>query len=184
MHRRSKGTFAEGEPRSGVQAGARRRRWPHVTRRRTMLFFREFSCDFRDPSRCRDPKGETLRLRSAKVGAPTSSPIKANLKANCDDLQAEPQAQRFSRVSDSATRWVFVCRPKARWSESPLNTWKSQKISRCPLAHFQKIGYYSLISCGCCVRNGRADNSLTKKKDQKKWLPRRLLRRSRSRRPR
>ena len=110
--RRSKGTFAVGEPRSGAQAGARRRRWPYVTRRRTMLFFREFSCDFRVPSPCREPKVETLRLRSAKVGAPTSSPIKANLKANCDDLQAEPQAQRFSRVSDSATRRAFVCRAK------------------------------------------------------------------------
>ena len=94
---------------------------------RTLLCFRVFSRDFRVPSRCRDPKGETLRLRSAKVDAPTSSPIKANLKANCDDLQVEPQAQRFSRVSDSATRWGFVCRPKARWSESPLNTSKSQK---------------------------------------------------------
>ena len=38
-----------------------------------------------------------MRLRSAKVGASMSRPTKANLKANCADLQAEPQAQRFSR---------------------------------------------------------------------------------------
>ena len=138
--RRSKGTFAEGEPRSGAQAGARRRRWPHVTRRRTMLFFREFSCDFRVPSRCRDPKmrrraklggkiaegngeaarkgpRETLRLRSAKVDAPTSSPIKANLKANCDDLQAEPQAQRFSRKA-TRQRGEFSCIGRRPGSQS------------------------------------------------------------------
>ena len=68
-----------------------------VTRRQTMLRFRVFSCDFRVSPRCRDPKDETLRLRSAKVGASTSRPIKAKLKANCADLQAEPQTQRFSR---------------------------------------------------------------------------------------
>ena len=38
-----------------------------------------------------------MRLRSAKVGASMSRPTKANLKANCAGLQAEPQAQRFSR---------------------------------------------------------------------------------------
>ena len=108
------------------QERERRRRWPHVTRRRTMLLFREISCDFRVPSRCREPKVETLRLRSAKVGAPTSSPIKVNLKANCDDLQAEQQAQRFSRVSDSATRRALVYRAKRLWSEFPRNSCKSQ----------------------------------------------------------
>ena len=112
------------------QERERRRRWPHVTRRRTMLLFREISCDFRVPSRCREPKVETLRLRSAKVGAPTSSPIKVNLKANCDDLQAEQQAQRFSRVSDSATRRALVYRAKRLWSESPLHSCKSQDLAR------------------------------------------------------
>ena len=38
-----------------------------------------------------------MRLRSAKVGTSMSRPTKANLKANCAGLQAEPQAQRFSR---------------------------------------------------------------------------------------
>ena len=112
------------------QKRERRRRWPHVTRRRTMLLFRGISCDFRVPSRCREPKVETLRLRSAKVGAPTSSPIKVILKANCDDLQAERQAQRFSRVSDSATRRALVYRAKRLWSESPLHSCKSQDLAR------------------------------------------------------
>ena len=35
-----------------------------------------------------------------------------NLKVNGDNLQAEPQAQRFSRVRDSARRRAFVYRPK------------------------------------------------------------------------
>ena len=103
MHRRSKGTFAEGEPRSGAQAGARRNRRPFVTWRRFLLRFGVFSCDFRVLPRCREPKVETLRLRSAKVGVLMSCPIKAKLKSNDDDLQAERQAQRFSRVRDSAT---------------------------------------------------------------------------------
>ena len=90
------------------QKRERRRRWPHVTRRRTMLFFREISCGFRVSPRCRDPKDETLRLRSAKVGASMSRPTKANLKANCADLQAEPQAQRFSREA-TRQRGEFSC---------------------------------------------------------------------------
>ena len=68
-----------------------------LTQQRTMLHFRAVSRDFRVSPRCRDPKGETLRLRSAKVGTSMSRPTKANLKANCAGLQAEPQAQRFSR---------------------------------------------------------------------------------------
>ena len=106
--RRSKGTFAEGEPRSGAQAGARRKRWPYVTRRRILLLFREISCGFRVSLRCRDPKEETLRLRSAKVGASMSRPTKAKLKANCADLQAEPQAQRFGREA-TRQRGEFSC---------------------------------------------------------------------------
>ena len=68
-----------------------------LTQQRTMLHFRAVSRDFRVSPRCRAPKGETLRLRSAKVGTSMSRPTKANLKANCAGLQAEPQAQRFSR---------------------------------------------------------------------------------------
>ena len=68
-----------------------------LTQQRTMLHFRAVSRDFRVSPRCRDPKGETLRLRSAKVGTSMSRPTKAKLKANCAGLQAEPQAQRFSR---------------------------------------------------------------------------------------
>ena len=132
MHRRSKGTFAEGEPRSGAQASARRKRWPYVTRRRTMLHFREISCGFRVSPRCRDPKDETLRLRSAKVGASMSRPIKAKLKANCADLQAEPQAQRFRREA-TRQRGEFLCvgrRPGGR----SLNTCKARYF-----AHRKKI---------------------------------------------
>ena len=93
-----------------------------------------------------------MRLRSAKVGASMSRPTKANLKANCAGLQAEPQAQRFSREMrprrrrrvargeaeprsgrkrprDSARWRVLVCRPKTLRSESPLNTCKSQFFS-------------------------------------------------------
>ena len=51
------------------------------------------------------------------------------------------------------------------WYSDVIDIFSSRKkFSRCPLAHFRKIGYYSLISCGCCVRNERADNSLTKKR--------------------
>ena len=34
-----------------------------------MLFFRDFSCGFRVPSTCRDPQGERMCLRSAKIAA-------------------------------------------------------------------------------------------------------------------
>ena len=53
---------------------------------------------FRVPSRCRDPKVETMRLRSAKVVEPMNRPINSSLNANDDNLQAEPQTRRFSRV--------------------------------------------------------------------------------------
>ena len=36
---------------------------------RAMLFFRDFSCGFRVPSTCRDPQGEMMCLRSAKIAA-------------------------------------------------------------------------------------------------------------------
>ena len=81
---------------------------PGVTRSRTLLLFREISCGFRVSPRCRDPKDETLRLRSAKVGASMSRPTKAKLKANCADLQAGPQAQRFSREA-TRQRDEFLC---------------------------------------------------------------------------
>ena len=87
-----------------------------MTRSRTLLFFREISCGFRVSPRCRDPKDEALRLRSAKVGAPMSRPTKAKLKANCADLQAGPQAQRFSREA-TRQRGEFLCigrRPDVR----------------------------------------------------------------------
>ena len=83
-----------------------------LTRQRTMLYFSVFSRDFRVPSPCRDPKGETMRARSAKVVASMSRPVKANLKANGGNLQDEPQAHRFSRAGDSARRRAFVYRPK------------------------------------------------------------------------
>ena len=75
-----------------------------------------------------------MRLWAAKVVAPMNRQNNANLYIKGDNLQAEPQARRFSRERDSAPRRVFVYRPKARepkWSsaESVLTQQVRPKLS-------------------------------------------------------
>ena len=60
-----------------------------------MLFFRDFSCGFRVPSTCRDPQGEMMCLRSAKIAAtndrcpscpPRHFPLFASPESDCVHL--------------------------------------------------------------------------------------------------
>ena len=54
---------------------------PHVIWFRTMLFFRVFSCDFRVTPRCRDPKGETTRLKVGEGRRINESPHRSEFKS-------------------------------------------------------------------------------------------------------
>ena len=60
-----------------------------------MLFFHDFSCGFRVPSTCRDPQGEMMCLRSAKIAAtndrcpscpPRHFPLFASPESDCVHL--------------------------------------------------------------------------------------------------
>ena len=45
-----------------------------------MLYFRDFSYGFRVPSTCRDPQGEMMSLRSAKIAATNDRHLSVTVK--------------------------------------------------------------------------------------------------------
>ena len=95
-----------------------------------------------------------MHLRSTKVVAQMNRPINSNLNANDDNLQAEPQAHRFSRVSDSATRRAFVCRAKRMNEETT-----TKYIDGPKLCHFRH-NCFNLLENLIYFRRPQGENAL------------------------
>ena len=74
-----------------------------------------FSCDFvrfSCPVALPRTEGGNVALAVGEGCRTNKQTNQGNLKVNGDNLQADPQAHHFSRVSDSARRRAFVYRPK------------------------------------------------------------------------
>lgn len=105
-----------------------------------MLFFRDFSCGFRVPSTCRDPQGEMMCLRSAKIAAtndrcpscpPRHFPLFASPESDCDHL---PKA-------------VFWRAPPCGNQKTMLQYWQHTRRTACsPCAgnvHKGRVSFYA-----------------------------------------
>ena len=62
-----------------------------------MLFFRDFSCGFRVPSTCRDPQGEMMCLRSAKIAATNNRHFSVTVKPR--EAIFKPNRKHFISVA-------------------------------------------------------------------------------------